>query len=143
MLQDTYVNFETAKLLKEKGFDGECYKVWEKHDGAEPTLVAAPVFVEGETVVTRESVDAAAQYMTNIYSLDNKVDGYLAPTQDLARQWLRKEHKIFIRIIEDVLGDLFELEVYKDGYCWKKNTIEDSYEKAVDTALYYTLTNLL
>ena len=50
MITEDYVSFETAKLLKEKGFDGPCYKVWETH-GDSQTLVGAPWFVEGETVV--------------------------------------------------------------------------------------------
>ena len=28
MIQEDYVSFETAKLLKEKGFDGECFAAY-------------------------------------------------------------------------------------------------------------------
>jgi len=29
MITEDYVSFETAKLLKEKGFDEECYRFWQ------------------------------------------------------------------------------------------------------------------
>ena len=56
MITDDYVSYETAKLLKEKGFDGNCYKVWVKETKSEPKLYAAPSFVEGDIVVNKKSV---------------------------------------------------------------------------------------
>lgn len=97
-MTEDYVSFETAKLLKEKGFDGMCYKVWESHDKGKPNLVAAPWFVEGETAVNREAVDAAAKQYVYDYSIDNKVEGYLAPTLQMAMKWLREVHQIHIEI---------------------------------------------
>ena len=95
MITEDYVSFETAKLLKEKGFDGPCYKVWESH-GDSQTLVGAPYFVEGETVVNRESVDAAAKQYAYEYNFNNNVEAYLAPTLQMAMKWLREVHDIHI-----------------------------------------------
>ena len=95
MITEDYVSFETAKLLKEKGFDGPCYKVWETH-GDSQTLVGAPWFVEGETVVNRESVEAAAKYYAYEYNLNNNVEGYLAPTLQMAMKWLREKYNLHI-----------------------------------------------
>ena len=95
MITEDYVSFEVAKLLKEKGFDGPCYEVWESHNDSQ-TLVGAPWFVEGETVVNRESVDAAAKQYADEYSIDNKVEGYLAPTLQMAMKWFREVHNIYI-----------------------------------------------
>lgn len=97
MITEDYVSFETAKLLKEKGFDGPCYKVWETH-GDSQTLVAAPWFVEGETVVNRESVDAAAKQYAYEYNLNNNVEGYLAPTLQMAMRWLREKHNLHVEV---------------------------------------------
>lgn len=162
MVEESYVSFETAKLLKEKGFDGRCYKVWEKRYGCEPTILAAPVFVEGETTVDRESVDSAAKYMMNIYSLHNRVDGYLAPTQQMAMSWLRKAYGIYIDINLYGVNENETLEPLKSRIkpyyaftFWDTLTIEnldkrlfndrygDSYEEAVEAAIKYCLENLI
>lgn len=96
MITEDYVSFETAKLLKKKGFDGPCYKVWESYGGLQ-TLVGAPSFVEGETVVNRELVDAAAkQYVYEYSIINNNVEGYLAPTLRMAMKWLREKHNILL-----------------------------------------------
>ena len=111
MITEDYVSFETAKLLKEKGFDGPCYKVWESH-GDSQTLVGAPYFVEGETVVNRESVDAAAKQYAYEYSLNNNIEGYLAPTIQMVMKWLREKHNIVIAID-------YDYEFTSDSYCFK------------------------
>lgn len=137
MITEDYVSFEIAKLLKEKGFDGLCYKVWESHDDSQ-TLVGAP------WLVNRESVDAAAKQYT--YDLDDKVEGYLAPTLQMAMKWLREEKHIFIELLVDTMikgaftWRLFEypsLEIMPyDGW-------EYTYEKACETAIKYCLENLI
>ena len=158
MTEEAYVSFETAKLLKEKGFDGRCYKVWEKHYGSEPTILAAPVFVEGETTVDRESVDSAAKYMMNIYSLHNRVDGYLAPTQQMAMRWLREEHKIDICIEPHVYNAVEQKtssyvfvfwtdDNLNEPWTWKEDVEYQkdypTYEEACEAAIKYCLENLI
>ena len=143
MITEDYVSYETAKLLKEKGFDGPCYKVWESH-GDSQTLVGAPSFVEGETVVNRESVDAAAKQYVYEYSLNNNVEGYLAPTIQMAMKWLREVYGLFIRIIEDIAGNVFEWSVYQKNYgCRASTCVENSYEQACETAIKCCLEKLI
>lgn len=137
MITEDYVSFETAKLLKEKGFDGPCYKVWESH-GDSQTLVGVP------WAVNRESVDAATKQYT--YDLGNKVEGYLAPTPQMAMKWLREEKHIFIEVLVDTMikgaftWRLFEypsLEIMPyDGW-------EHTYEEACEAAIKYCLENLI
>ena len=144
MITEDYVSFETAKLLKEKGFDGKCYKVWETHGGS-PSLMGAAQFVEGETVVDRESVDAAAKLQVYEYHLLNKVEGYLAPTLQMAMKWLREVHKMFIQV---------ELYSKYENYCFElfQNThrlmlehreVYSNYEEVCEAAIMYCLENLI
>ena len=147
MITEDYVSFETAKLLKEKGFDGKCYKVWAYYTSSTPMLWAAPTFVEGETIVDRESVESAERTWNTIYGdSENKNHGYLAPTLQMAMKWLREEKHIFIELLVDTgikgafTWRLFEypsLEIMPyDGW-------EYTYEKACETAIKYCLENLI
>ena len=70
-ITEDYVSFETAKLLKEKGFDEYCPKSYFKMN---KTLKESG-FSEWE-----------------------KVNELKAPTQSFAMKWLREVHKIFIEI---------------------------------------------
>lgn len=158
MITEDYVSFEIAKLLKEKGFDGPCYKVWESH-GESPTLVGAPWFVEGETVVNRELVDAAAKQYAYEYDLSNKVEGYLAPTLQMAMKWLREVHSlnVYVRAVwKDVEIQYGNWEESVVGYDWfienlshnshLKTSTEESfrtYEEACEVAIKYCLKNLI
>ena len=96
MIRENYVSFETAKLLKEKGFDGQCYKVWAKESKSEPKLYAAPSFVEGDTTVDRESVEDGERFMNDLNPSEYKVEGYLAPTLQMAVQWIQEAYNILI-----------------------------------------------
>ena len=153
MITEDYVNFETAKLLKENGFDGPCYKVWESHDDSQ-TLVGAPWFVEGETVVNKESVDAAAKQYADEYNINNKVEGYLAPTLQMAMKWLREIYKLEVRSIYDYdkdswwgnINPMFE-ETDENSDIYQKALRFDyqgkSYEEACEAVIKYCLKNLI
>ena len=139
-MTEDYVSFETAKLLKEKGFDGKCYKVWAHYTSSTPKLWAAPTFVEGETIVDRESVESAERVWNMIYAdSENKYHGYLAPTLQMAMKWLR-EKNIFI--------DIYHYNFRKAPFVWlifayNKLTprAEQTYEQAAESAIKYILEN--
>lgn len=150
-ITEDYVSFELAKLLKEKGFDGLCYKVWKSHYDSQ-TLVGAPCFVEGETIVNKESVDAAAMQYAYIYNLNSKVEGYLAPTLQMTIKWLRSEHKLHIQIwILEEKGYWFNIEKILNAQYKHKSLystgLEDiyfeSYEEAYEAAIKYCLEHLI
>ena len=150
MITEDYVSFETAKLLKEKGLDGPCYKVWES-DGDTQTLVGVP------WVVNRESVDAAAKQYTYEYNLDSKVEAYLAPTLQMAMKWLRELHNIHIevRITNHSLSSLIDVPRYywiivnakevkwMDESTAHKSMSYETFEEACETAIKYCLENLI
>ena len=123
---DDYVRFETAKLLKEKGFGWVCFQYW--HEG------------DNELV--------HSQSMHPIQNISNPCFfGPAAPTLQMAMKWLREVHNIFIEISVD--------EMLKDnGYQWALyyNSIkeimpyanwEKSYEEACEAAIKYCLENLI
>ena len=68
MIKEDYVSFETAKLLKEKGFDVNCY--------------------------THYSSDGQNVY----YNYQTPSDGINRPTLQMAMKWLREVHNFHIRI---------------------------------------------
>lgn len=73
-ITEDYVSFETAKLLKEKGFDVNCY--------------------------THYSSDGQNVY----YNYRTPSDGINMPTLQMAMKWLREVHKIFICILPSEVG---------------------------------------
>ena len=76
MITEDYVSFETAKLLKEKGFDEECSCFYNNIDYGTPGL----------------EVDGQLYYKNS--ALDD--EEYAAPTIQMAMKWLRNEYNLHI-----------------------------------------------
>ena len=132
MITEDYVSFETAKLLKEKGFDCAC-KVWY----AEYTSVWG-----GDPSGDRKYINIQFDDK-NMFDDSYKFLCY-APTLQMAMKWLREVYGLFIRITEDMTGNVFEWSVYQKNYGCKASTyVEDSYEAACETAIKYCLENLI
>jgi hypothetical protein len=75
MLKEDYCSFEVAKLLKEKGFDEECFALYNP-DGM---LIQSGIRLNNIQV--------------------GRVEGsYSAPTLQMAMKWLRKEHQLHISV---------------------------------------------
>lgn len=124
-LCEDYVSFETAKLLKEKGFDEKCHMCWD------------------EVTKTMESAD---EYATNSELLATYIS---APTLYVAMKWLRKVHEIFIR---PNISFLYPIRYYCEIFCYGDNlktqqdvTTEnfESPEEACEAAIKYCLENLI
>lgn len=156
MITEDFVSFETAKLLKEKGFDGKCYKVWVHYTSSTPMLWASPDFVEGETIVDRESVESEERTWNMIYrDSENKYQGYLAPTPQMAMKWLREVHNIgifpttFYRHTKTFDGHdygctLVNLKTFDIIGKFEDCTFPaDSYEETCESAIKYCLENLI
>ena len=117
VITEDYVCFETAKLLAKKSFDYSA---------------------EYESYYTLDG--------TIVYFKDNPQEVNIAPriTLQMAMKWLRELHGLFIRITENMAGNIFEWSVYQKHYGCKASTyVEDSYEEAVETAIKYCLENLI
>ena len=125
MITEDYVSFETAKLLKEKGFDDVCHAFYDK-DG---------IFINLLQFIGNSNLKGVN---------DEKIT--FAPTLQMAMKWLRKEHFLFI--------DIDPLTGYKWSWSiWLMNDptqkmgeslqIISNYNEACEAAIKYCLENLI
>ncbi len=158
MVIEDYVSFEVAKLLKEKGFDGKCSRIWAKEENESPLRIAMSLFVEGEEVADRETVEKATSY-NNKYKFRTSVMGYLCPTLQMVMKWLREEHNLFIEVqyatsllLQPHTTIYFQIYYMSLDYTTSgKNMLPDdyireyytSYEEACEAAIKYCLEKLI
>jgi len=135
MIKESYVSFETARLLKEKGF---------------PQHITSHTYFVGDDkkrgCVVGEFIGHPS-IETDIHLID-------APTQQMALQWLREKGIIITMDYDEYeLADSDEKQV---GYGWGIQKTEkpteylkisihvfDNYKEAVEDAIKYCLTNLV
>ena len=109
MITEDYVSFETAKLLKEKGFEGQCSV--------------------GQVCIERCHNEDSEWTTESEVTVD-------IPTLQMAMKWLREVYGLFVRITEDMTGNVFEWSVYQKNYgCMASTYVEDSYEQACEPAI--------
>lgn len=123
MITEDYVSFETAKLLKEKGFDETTDKQF-------------------------NSDKIVSDY--NITDRSRHPERYLdAPTLQMAMKWLREVHNYNIEI--DTIGQKFRNTLFwrsviynleHDIECYREEDFK-SYEEACEAAIKYCLENLI
>lgn len=132
MITEDYVSFETAKLLKEKGFDCAC-KVWYSEYTSQ---------FGGEKYTSIEFDDH------NRFEENYKFICY-APTLQRAMKWLREVYELYIEISlscdrEDKNAKIFDtsiFNIYNQRY--KKLSNIQGYEEACEAAIKYCLENLI
>lgn len=131
MITEDYVSFEIAKLLKEKGFDEPCSHIY-RNDGMHLYCGDAKL-----TTLTNTEIDEPQDWVSETFTC-------ACPTLQMAMKWLREVYGLFIRITEDITGNIFEWSVYQKNYGCKASTyVEDSYEKACEVAIKYCLEHLI
>jgi hypothetical protein len=127
MITEDYVSFDTAKLLKEKGFNEKviCYY----DDGGSLNLNK---FVEFQC--------CNQGYGSGIFA---------APTLQMTRRWLMAVHNLFITFeldFSDGAYPMFDAVVYNLATCEKYPIINYdrySYIKGTEAAIKYCLENLI
>lgn len=135
MIQEEYVSFDVAKLLKENGFNEKCQKVY-LDDGRSMWFTN---FMEGESFGDNTDIKAALDYDNSVTSA-----AYLHPTDQVAMRWFREMHGISIEpLIDWGSGDEYwwtvdVVRIKKNGLIAKLSGFE-SYEDAVEAALKYCL----
>ena len=130
MIIEDYVSFETAKLLKEKGFDAHLH-----------------VYYSSEGLV---------QWMTGKKWMQNKdltSTACIRPTLQMAMKWLRERHNLFIFISTWLKHKDGTIQYYyeirnlndKDFETITESTITEfnSPEKTCEVAIKYCLENLI
>lgn len=125
MVVEDYVSFETAKLLKEKGFDY-------------PTL--------------RYYYDEDGDLLFSAWRVDDGKNGFVAPTLQMAMKWLREKH---ILVLPEPKSFTLDGEVATWVYnIWCDDNREvnadffdgepfEKYEDACEAAIKYCLENLI
>ena len=133
MITEDYVGFETAKLLKEKGFDELCRCVYSP-EGVFHKSNRTNIFDDYDNALLDEVGNA---------------DYFLTPTQAQVMKWLREVHEIFIR---PNISFLYPIRYYCEIFCYGDNlktqqdvTTEafESPEEACEAAIKYCLENLI
>lgn len=67
-------------------------------------------------------------------------NGISAPTQSLLQKWLREKHEIHIAIMPCILpNNTIHYYIFKGKLKWNWNELFDSYEEALEEALYQAL----
>jgi len=132
MITEDYVSFETAKLLKEKGFNEKCrtyYKVF-------PESRIAAIYHSSENRGVSE----------------DDPNEILCPTLQMAMKWLREVHNLFIFPFPQINTNKFWTEIYQlsDNQEWENIYCESidlqdysTYEEACEAAIKYCLENLI
>lgn len=128
-LQEDYVSFETAKLLKEKGFDEICETAY-------------------ETITNAHEVEQCS------ISSWGKLGQVKRPTLQMVMKWMRKWHNLHCDVGYDFkLGWHIQItslkEVVQDHYTEMKTYLPNkavnypSYEEACEAAIKYCLEKLI
>ena len=120
MIEESYVSFETAKMLKEAGFDVVCRSFYEDNDLTVWNMVEHP----------------------------SKMNRWLPrPTQSLAARWLREVHHIhaiLTPLSDGWMYDLYDLKKYQYIILSKDAglvTYESAFEEALQEALQLIIKN--
>ena len=137
MITEDYVSFETAKLLKEKGFDCPC-KVW---------------YAEYTSQFSGEKYNSLESDDYNIFNGDYKFLFYV-PTLQMAMKWLRDEKHYYIQVMLDGWACGGHLGYYvviqktdSDFEMMLQDAVDEvfyqTYEEACEAAIKYCLENLI
>lgn len=132
MIEERHVNFELARLLKEKGFD-ELIETLIRPDGT--------IYYLDTNSVSRRQHITIKNSEVNIYMQD-----VCCPTQQMVLAWLREEHNLHIIICIDDLDWSYQIVNFKnklDVQYIKDLAGFNSYENAADAAILECLTNLI
>lgn len=128
MITEDFVSFETAKLLKEKGFNEYCRYFFKKPD---------------EGYLGKKN---GLEFNQNS---DHKNEQWFAcPSLSLTMKWLREVHNIHIKVHcsghRNYLVYAQSLVSAFCDFCIESTTCSfNSYEEAVKAAIKYCLTNLI
>ena len=125
MVTESYVLLETAKLLKEKGFEGECHTFYEVND-------------KGKFLIASEVEKAArVDYGDR--------EEYQRPTLQVAMKWLREIHKIdIIPFHEKLPNDCYWCRIERHPYTeFEQEPVHENQDQACEAAIRYCLQNLI
>lgn len=135
MITEDYVSFETAKLLKEKGFDEPCGCFYDTEND--------------DVSIVNEWMDISNSELEGI-----EFARYSAPTLQMTMKWLREVHKIHISVEMGFDVDNHQYYFFAPSVCRfsdKSGEYENPFgekefntcEEACEAAIKYCLENLI
>ena len=133
-MKEQLINFETAKLAKEKGFNVETLHFYCKNRTCDyiktPYKYSFEVNANQETLINGE-IDNFGYGIT-----------WSAPTQSLLQKWLREVHKMFVTV--NAKGVIDEIVWYNNVTIRTKKdhkfeNYHKTYEEALGIGLYQAL----
>ncbi len=133
MIEEAYVSFETAKLLKEKEF-------------SERTIYG---YIKSKDTVTDCCYCNIPGFPSDYNYNNTKIIGHYVcakPTQQMAMHWLREVHNIFIEIGTsiDLNGNYHFNYIILGKECkYIRKGSDRNYEDTVEAAIQYSLKNLI
>ena len=119
-MKEAYCSFEVAKLLKEKGFEVITYMVYDNQGNFD--------------------------YQNCVCCNVDRMPCLYAPTHQMAMAWLREKgiHMSIDTVISSSGNIYFNIDTYSEDSGWKHPVdFYDSYDEAVETAIKYSLENLI
>lgn len=141
-IKEDYVSFETAKLLKEKGFDSD-------EVGCCGGFYSERCYEAGRGIKTKSGQEVGIVY-DDLTNSELEHDEYLRPTQSMAMKWLREVHDI--HIVTVFLGHslkwtptIWKIDMVIPESKHVKSTFNtwETYEEACEAAIKYCLENLI
>ena len=121
MIKEQFVSFDTARMLKEAGFDVPCRGIY---------VTDRTGYYEFREYDNKQTTDDLCWDTEDGFQYE-----YLAPTQALAARWLREAHNIDVMV--DVYNrDYYVCNVYKNKHLMIiRNIVTSSFEKALEEGL--------
>lgn len=152
MIIEDYVNFETAKLLKEKGFDLNTLCKYVDKGGATETW-----YDDYREQMLRFDLDEGELIEPSIKPKDKYAvygDTISAPTLQITMKWLREVHHYYIQVMLDSWACGGHMGYYvviqktdSDFNMMLHDAVDEvfyqTYEQACEAAIKYCLENLI
>lgn len=140
MITEDYISFETAKVLKDKGFDEDCRAFYKEWDGEITLCPCTPSHL----------FEYCHNSMLEQYNDDEELN-IAAPTIQMVMKWLRQTYKLQVIIYpfdcED--GIFWAYKIFSiEQECLEVNRSDtrvgyNSYEQSYEAAIKYCLKNLI
>ena len=141
MITEDYVSFETAKLLKEKGFDGKCHL---SQDCVETKYEEGGDWISETTAtIGIATLQMAMKWLREIHSIH--IDTHLSFTEDP----INYPPSYYVYILDSKSGNsVIDQTTRIDGLnpLINVNNVPkkfDTYEEACEAAIKYSLENLI
>lgn len=125
MVTEDYVSYETAKLLKEKGFDGQCLSKYNSNGCIWNNIRYDGMLLGNNDIFPQE---------------------YLAPTLQMAMKWLREKGFIISSIPDFRFNKLLYTNLIintNGGPQQLASELYNTYEEACEAGIRYCLENLI